>query len=325
MQTVSKLFKFCGNARWGVGVYWSVCDQICIFNLIESVNISHSERLTLSAIKVIFTSILTHCFPRNQMALNSGEIPNFSQLIKDIRTPRTMNEFITFCFFILTFTSVLAQSSPSIQIEQAQEAYFAGNYGKSANLFRPLAESGNAEAQYYLGLIYKSDQFPKKDINTAISYLLSAADQNHSSAMWQLGQIYENGEGVQRDLLTATDWYRKSEKSSPTSAIGIQFMKTKNGTLVNQNSTKVIDDLTRAAESGDAESLYKLGKIYDSGVLTQGNESEAFKWYLKAATKGHEYSAFLVGYFFCRGIGVEADQAKANDWFAKSNKNLICR
>ena len=227
-------------------------------------------------------------------------------------------------FITLPLLAVLAQAAPSDQLEKAKELYFSGDYNHSINYLKPLAADGNAEAQYYLGLIFKSDTFPKKDINTAMSYFLSAADQNNTSAMWALGQMYENGEGVEKNLLTATDWYRKSDRLSGTLKSQIHFFKNKDNILVDQSTSEVIESLKHDADNGDVEALYKLGKLFDAGKLVSGNESEAFHWYLKAANKGHEYSMFLVGYFYCRGIGVEVDQAKANDWLARSNRKARC-
>ena len=294
----------------------------------ESVNISLFKCLILDIIEVIVNGILFHSFQTENtaMAFLPSSLLDFLRLFYSKTEPRlTLPKLLIACFFSLCFSTVFAQDDPSAQIEHAKEFYFAGDYASAAKGFEPLAGNGDAEALYYLGLIYKSDSFPQRDINKAASYLLSAADQNHHSAMWQLGQMYENGEGVQRDVLVATDWYRKSEQSSPPSESGIQFFKTKNGTLVNQSPAQAIGNLKRAAESGDVESLYQLGKVYDLGVLTQRDESEAFKWYLKAATNGHEYSAFMVGYFYCRGIGVAADQTKANEWLGKSTRDAKCK
>ena len=101
------------------------------------------------------------------------------------------------CVFFLFIGSTLVHADATAQLEKAKEAYFSSDDANSVKIFKPLADSGNAEAQYYLGLIYKSDDF-EKDINSAISYLLAAADQNQADAMWALGQIYDNGEGVEK-------------------------------------------------------------------------------------------------------------------------------
>jgi TPR repeat protein len=249
---------------------------------------------------------------------------NFSSWASKSTTFNIQYRLVVFVFFGLLVTSAIALENPSAQIEQAKEFYFSGDYDSSAKLFKSLADSGDAEAQYYLGIIYTKDQFLEKDVNKALSYLLSAADQNHHDAMWQLGQMYNNGDVVEKNLLVATDWYRKSEQLSPP-VENIQFYKSNEGGLTEQSTSEVIQNLTQTANGGDVEAQYKLAKIYDTGKLTKGNESEALQWYLKAATNGHEHSMYMVGYFYCRGIGTSADHEKANQWFAKSNTDIQCK
>ena len=45
------------------------------------------------------------------------------------------------------------------QFQQGYTAYQAGNYAQALRLWQPLAQKGNAEAQYNLGLMYdKTDR-----------------------------------------------------------------------------------------------------------------------------------------------------------------------
>ena len=55
---------------------------------------------------------------------------------------------------LLLATLALAPCTSFGDIEQAFEAYRAGDYETAVRLYRPLAEQGDYRAQYDLGLIY---------------------------------------------------------------------------------------------------------------------------------------------------------------------------
>ena len=76
-----------------------------------------------------------------------------------------------FSFFVIAFfvsqtcLTVFAQEeSLSDKLAKAKELYFSGDYGNSINYLKPLATAGDAEAQYYLGLIFKSDKFHSRAV-----------------------------------------------------------------------------------------------------------------------------------------------------------------
>ena len=221
--------------------------------------------------------------------------------------------------FLFSF-SVFASAA---DIEKAKELYFSGQLDEaSVNLTR-LSKSGNAEAQYYLGLLNLTDTWRGKNTENALAYLHSAADQNHAEAMWKIGECYDNGQGVRRNLLTAIDWYRKSQQATEYKT-RIQFAEVKNGQLELKSHQDMITSLTKEANQGSAESAYKLGKIYDEGRLAQQDYTAAFNWYNKAADMKHKYSMLMMGYFLCRGIGVEVNSVKANEWLKNSGRKLYC-
>ena len=59
------------------------------------------------------------------------------------------------------------------------------------------AESGNADAQHYLGDLYDCEPDGAAD---AVLWWRRAAAQGHADAMSDLGTAYEGGSGVERDI-----------------------------------------------------------------------------------------------------------------------------
>jgi len=75
----------------------------------------------------------------------------------------------------------------------------------------PLAEQGNAEAQYYVARIYANgmDGVPA-DYAKAANWYDSAAKQHFAPAMQELGYLYESGLGVNQDRLLALNLQRQA-------------------------------------------------------------------------------------------------------------------
>lgn len=239
-----------------------------------------------------------------------------------IRTVLAKQVVFISLFLIFIFQPIFAQTLDEKR-EQAKAGYFSGELEKSLALFQSLSESGDAESQYYIGLIYLTENWSGKDQNKALAYLMSAADQNNAEAMWKIGELHENGLGVDKNLLTAIDWYRKS-KFSVIKKSNIMFVELNKDQAFVKNKSNVISELENSAKNMNIEAQYKLAKIYDEGKLIEQNSKKAFYWYHKAAKNNHSYSMLMVGYFLCRGIGVVTNTNQANQWLEKSGRDAQC-
>ena len=69
------------------------------------------------------------------------------------------------------------------------------------------AESGDAEAQYNLGLMYDNGEGVPQDNAEAVKWYRLAADQGKALGQLNLGVMYYNGEGVPKDLVEAYAWF----------------------------------------------------------------------------------------------------------------------
>jgi uncharacterized protein len=88
--------------------------------------------------------------------------------------------------------------------EKGVAAYEKGVYATALRLLRPLAEQGEASAQYNLGVMFDNGQGVPQDYATAVSWYRKAAEQGHAAAQNNLGLIFANGgQGVPQDYATA--------------------------------------------------------------------------------------------------------------------------
>ncbi len=135
---------------------------------------------------------------------------------------------------------------PSINVGVA--AYKWGKYGIALREWRPLAEQGNAKAQYNLGVMYRNGHGVPQDDAEAMGWWRKAAEQGNAGAQNNLGVMYGKGLGVPQDYAEAVGWYRK------------------------------------AAEQGYATAQHKLGVMYGKGLDVPQDEAQAYMWFKLASS-----------------------------------------
>ena len=91
-------------------------------------------------------------------------------------------------------------------LEEGVAAAKRGNYARAMRLLRPLADQGDASAQYDLGLMYAKGQGVPQDYAEAVKWFRKAADQGDPSAQYDLGVLYAEGQGVSQDYVQAHKW-----------------------------------------------------------------------------------------------------------------------
>lgn len=147
----------------------------------------------------------------------------------------------------------LAFDNPhSNDFDKGFAAYERGDYQAAVRQWRPLAQNGDAKAQFELGLMYRYGLGVDRDYGEAVKWFRRAAEQGNEGGQSNLGSMYQKGLGVPRDPVEAIKWFRL------------------------------------AAERGEAEAQSNLSAAYLEGRGTPRNYIEAFKWARIAAGRGAE-------------------------------------
>ena len=87
------------------------------------------------------------------------------------------------------------------------EAYNRGDFAKALREWRPLAEQGDASAQFYLGLSYENGDGVPRDYAIARQWYEKSAAQGDAKAQLYLGLQSAFGQGGPVDLVQAHMWY----------------------------------------------------------------------------------------------------------------------
>ena len=191
----------------------------------------------------------------------------------------------------LCLTISLAIGSFSIgwsgDFQKGVDAYDKGDYATALKEFMPLAEQGDASAQYNLGQIYRQGLGVPEDYKTAVKWNTLAAEQGHAKAQYNLGVMYDNGQGVLQDYKTAVKWYKL------------------------------------AAEQGFAKAQYNLGGMYALGQGVIEDKVFAHMWANILNSNGHEEGKKIMDYLLEQGITpseIEEAQSLARECVKKNYK-----
>ena len=113
---------------------------------------------------------------------------------------------------VLLLTIVLAQPFAALSFKPdvgaGVDAYNEEDYATALKHFRSLAKQGHANAQFWLGAMYRKGDGVTKDDKEAARLYRIAAKQGHVWAQWNLARMYRDGQGVVKDLVMAYVWFK---------------------------------------------------------------------------------------------------------------------
>ena len=153
---------------------------------------------------------------------------------------------------VLSVLLVLAFGNAWAGWDEGKAAYDRGDYATAMRQWRPLAEQGNADAQFYLGFMYALGQGVPQDHAEAAKRYRTAAAQGDAEAQFYLGVAYGRGRGVTQDYAKSAKWFRL------------------------------------AAEQGFALGQNNLGVVYQVGRGVPQDYVQAHMWYNLATIRSEE-------------------------------------
>lgn len=148
--------------------------------------------------------------------------------------------------FVLSLL-LIAGSVVAADYETGFNAYSEGDYATALSVWTPLAEAGDKNGQFGLGLLYANGWGVDLNDDEALKWYGQAAGQGHGEAAYNLGVMNANGWGVPQSDDGAFKWY------------------------------------SQAAASGFTIAQISLGKMYAIGFGAPLDPVEAHKWYNIAA------------------------------------------
>lgn len=137
------------------------------------------------------------------------------------------------------------------------------------------------------------DAYQRGDYVTALGEWQPLAEQGQAIAQYQLGFLYANGKGVTKDDAKARQWYEKAAIQGHTEAqvnLGVLLMYARGG---QQDYKMAVYYLRLAANQGNDLAQRRLGQMYERGEGVQQDYVKAYMWYSLGSANGVEAGARL--------------------------------
>ena len=129
-----------------------------------------------------------------------------------------MNKPLTF-LLSLTFLFLFSGSVYGDDFVNGMDAYKRKDYKEAVRLWKPIAEQGDPDAQYSLGLMYQEGTGVPQDYKEAVRLYRIAAEQGVALAQYSLGFMHAKGTGVLQDYALAHMWFNLSGSNGNKNAV----------------------------------------------------------------------------------------------------------
>lgn len=156
--------------------------------------------------------------------------------------------------------AVLLSAPASAQsVKAGIEAWQRADYGSAVAIWRPLAQKGDADAEFNLGQAYRMGRGVPIDLGMAKIWFQKAADAGHLDAETTLGLLlFQNG-----DLTGGLKWLRRAAEQGEPRALLVYGTALYNGDGVTQDRLLGYAYVSRAADQGLAPAKDTLAQLDD--------------------------------------------------------------
>jgi uncharacterized protein len=118
------------------------------------------------------------------------------------------NRFMALRFSVVLMLSIVCLVVPAwADFQAGMDAYNRGDFTTALREWQPLAEQGDARAQFSFGLLYENGDGVTRDYTKARQWYEKAAAQGDAKAQLYLGLQSSFGQGGPMDLVQAYKWY----------------------------------------------------------------------------------------------------------------------
>ena len=173
------------------------------------------------------------------------------------------------------------------------------------------AESGDAESQYALGLRLFNGDGCTKDLATAFTWCMKAAEHDHANAQLAVANCFDSGSGVAQNLNEAFLWYQKSSNLGNSYAASALAYYYERGIATAMNPEEALNYYKKSAELGNINSFYtvvnhylKTVKDYEKALVWLERITEVFPCYSSRELKVDGFISWFstLGEIYLNGV-----------------------
>lgn len=165
---------------------------------------------------------------------------------------------------------------------------------KAISELERLAESGDLNAQYLMGKLWRDGPLLTPDSVNARYWFEQAAQQGHTLAQYALGKLLLSDDVEVCNPQEGLRWLETAAENGSSYAayrLGKEYLR---GKIVKKDTAAALNWLAVSSESENQYAQYVLGKLCLSGEDTAKDSDRAVYWLTQSAAQGNGYAQFLL-------------------------------
>lgn len=163
--------------------------------------------------------------------------------------------------------------------------------------------------------------YGQADYATAFKELMPLAEKGDAVAQYKIGKMVSLGQGVARDARGAAEWFHKAAEQGLAEAQVVLGYLCLIGEGVSQNNDLALAWTRKAAEQGDALAQFNMAVMHGDSYGIRKNQAESLKWMRKAAEQGQKDALNSLAHMYQEGRGVARDPVLAFMMFDLAGRN----
>jgi uncharacterized protein len=219
--------------------------------------------------------------------------------------------------------------NPAMGNYKAYAEFKMAHYAAAREVWETLAEVGNGDALFNLGILAEDGLGEPKNMSKAEALYTSAARSDNFKAQYRLGLLYSVGRLLARDVEKARLYLTMATQHGDPDAR--TMLANLEGTSASISALHQADLLDAAgqhtlaaaqyqtlADQGDALAQTRLAWLYEAGRGVTLNLSQAAMWFEVAAQQGQADAQYALSVMYRTGRGRDKDTVQSLCWLTRS-------
>lgn len=194
-------------------------------------------------------------------------------------------------YLLMIASSICFADSLDNKYAKGMSLYKKNEFEKAFRIFKEMADAGDSQGLYNLGIMYESGKGVERNEEKALQSFQKCADNWFDNCLFEMGNVYMYGSfNVQKNSGKAYDYYMKVALKGHTEAEYKVGSMNFRGDGVGRNDETAFKFMKKAADKGHILGQRSIGIMYESGWGVKKNETEAINYYKKSAKQGDQAS-----------------------------------
>lgn len=193
--------------------------------------------------------------------------------------------------------------------KQAQNLFNEDKLEQAYEIYKKLAEQGDAKSQNALGNGYQYGFWGDINLEKAKYWYSKAANQNYAGAIHNLGML----DFLQGNYKQALPFFEKSASMNNADSVNILGVYYSENIVFNQDYKKALQYFYKAIDidSNNSSAQFNIGQAYYYGQGLEQDYKKAFVWLTKSANQDYSLAQIQLAEMYFSGKGINRDVAKS--------------